>query len=106
MDTKKIKGVADWSPLKTVTKVRQFLGFTGYYRYFIPNYLKIAHPLLELTRKTTSWHWDEPQFKAFKTLKSLMCQKPILLQPDFAKRFYLQTNASAYGMGAILSQAA
>src|SRR5260370_23112436 len=35
-----------------------------------------------------------------------MCRKPILLQPNFAKHFYLQTNASAYGVGAILSQVA
>src|SRR6267154_2167957 len=106
MDPKKIQGVADWSPPNTVTEVRQFLGFTGYYRYFIPNYSKIARPLLDLTKKTTPWHWDEPQFKAFETLKTLMCRKPVLLQPDFAKHFYLQTDASAYGVGAILSQAA
>ena len=31
MDPKKIKGVADWSPPRTVTEVWQFLGFTGYY---------------------------------------------------------------------------
>jgi len=31
MDLKKIQGVADWSPPKTVTEVRQFLGFTRYY---------------------------------------------------------------------------
>ncbi len=31
MDPKKIQGVADWSPPKTITEVRQFLGFTGYY---------------------------------------------------------------------------
>jgi hypothetical protein len=31
MDPKKIQGVADWSPPKTVTEVWQFLGFTGYY---------------------------------------------------------------------------
>jgi len=31
MDPKKIQGVVDWSPLKTITKIRQFLGFTGYY---------------------------------------------------------------------------
>jgi len=73
MDPKKIQGVADWSPPTTVTEVRQFLGFTRYYRYFIPNYSKIARPLLDLTKKTTPWHWDEPQFKAFETLKSLMC---------------------------------
>ncbi len=106
MDPKKIQGVTDWSPPKTVMEVRQFLGFTGYYQYFIPNYSKIARPLLELTHKTTTWHWDEPQFKAFETLKTLMCQKPVLHQPDFTKHFYLQTNASAYGVGAILSQAA
>src|SRR5260370_15192611 len=57
-------------------------------------------------KKTTPWHWNEPQFKAFETLKSLMCRKPVLLQPNFAKRFYLQTDASAYGVGAILSQVA
>ncbi len=43
---------------------------------------------------------------AFKTLKTLMCRKPILLQPNFAKHFYLQTNASTYGMGTILLQVA
>ncbi len=106
VDPKKIQGVADWSPPTTVTEVCQFLGFTGYYRYFIPNYSKIAQPLLDLTKKTTPWHWEEPQFKAFETLKTLMCRKPILLQPNFAKRFYLQTDASAYGVGAILSQVA
>ena len=33
-----------------------------------------------------------------------MCMKPILWQPDYTKAFFLATDASAYGMGAILSQ--
>ena len=33
-----------------------------------------------------------------------MCTKPILRQPDYTKAFFLATDASAYGMGTILSQ--
>jgi len=33
-----------------------------------------------------------------------MCSKPVLWQPDFDKTFYLQTDTSAYSVGAILSQ--
>jgi reverse transcriptase-like protein len=106
MDPKKIQGVADWSPPATVTEVQQFLGFKGYYRYFILNYSKIARPLLDLTKKALTWHWGTEQMKAFKTLKTLMCCRPVLVQPNFNKHFYLQTDASAYGMGAILSQVA
>jgi hypothetical protein len=42
MDPGKLKGIADWPVPRNPTKVRQFLGFTGYYRYFVPNYSKIA----------------------------------------------------------------
>jgi hypothetical protein len=33
-----------------------------------------------------------------------MTDKPVLQQPDFTKPFFLLTDTSAYGMGAILSQ--
>jgi hypothetical protein len=102
MDPKKLKGVADYPVPKNPTDVRAFLGFTGYYRYFVQGY--IAQPLLDLTKKTKKWHWDEPQFKAFETLKSKMCAAPVLKQPNFDKKFYLQTDASAYSVGAVLSQ--
>ena len=73
MGPKKLQGIADWSPPKNPTEICSFLGFTGYYRYFIPNYSKIAQPLLDLTKKTTPWHLGEAQHKAFKELKTWMC---------------------------------
>jgi len=51
MDPKKLKGVADWPKPNTPTVIRKFLRFTGYYRYFIEGYSKIARPLLDLTKK-------------------------------------------------------
>jgi hypothetical protein len=33
-----------------------------------------------------------------------MYEAPVLIQPNFDKKFFLQVDASVYGMGAILSQ--
>jgi hypothetical protein len=57
-----------------------------------------------LTRKATPFHWEEAQVKAFEKMKTLMCSKPILHQLNYTKQFYLATDASAYGVGAVLLQ--
>ena len=89
MSPKKLQGVANWPTPKTPTNVWWFLGFTGYYHYFIPNCSTITRPLLDLTKKTTPWHWGEHQFKAFEELKMRMCSSPVLTQLDFNKQFIL-----------------
>ena len=33
-----------------------------------------------------------------------MCKSLVLIQPDFEKKFYLQTDTPAYGVGTVLSQ--
>jgi len=104
MDPAKVAGVKNWPTPHTPTEVRTFLGFTGYYRYFIAGYSTIARPLLDLTKKTTTWHWDEAQENAFRSLQAIMCSSPVLYQPDFTKQFFLQTDASAFSLGAVLSQ--
>jgi hypothetical protein len=104
MDPAKVQGEVDWRPPRTVRDIRAFLGFTGYYRYFIKDYSKIARPLIHLTKKATPFTWEEAQIKAFETLKTHMCQNPILHQPDYTKPFFLATDMSAYGVGAILLQ--
>ena len=104
MDPAKVKGVEDWPQPRTVRDVRAFLGFTGFYRYFVPNYSIIARPLIDLTKKATPFHWDPPQQQAFLTLKSHMCAHPVLKQPNYDKPFFLTTDALAYGVGAVLSQ--
>ena len=78
MDPAKVKGMADWLPPQNVTDICSFLGFTGFYHYFIPNYSLIARPLIQLTRKNIPFTWEHSCIPAFEHLKSLMCAKPIL----------------------------
>jgi hypothetical protein len=58
MDPTKVKGVADWIRPQNAKDVRSFLGFTGFYRYFIKDYSKIARPLIDLTKKNSAVHLD------------------------------------------------
>lgn len=41
---------------------------------------------------------------AFNTLKAQLCAAPVLRSPDFSKRFLVQVDASAVGLGAVLAQ--
>ena len=90
----------------TKKQVRSFLGLTGFYRDFIPNYSDVALPLTMLTRKGSpdKVSWGLEQEKAFGLLKHSMDNPPILHMPDFEKMFILQVDASDTGLGAILLQ--
>ena len=68
MEEAKVEKVKDWKPLRNAMEVQCFLGFTGYYCYFIKGYSQIAQPLLDLTKQSTTWHWGTDQQKAFDEL--------------------------------------
>jgi Reverse transcriptase (RNA-dependent DNA polymerase) len=42
MDNTKVEKVCNWQTPTNITEIYKFLGFTGYYRYFIKDYSKIA----------------------------------------------------------------
>ena len=90
----------------TKKEVRSFLGLSGYYRRFIPDYSTIAAPITDLTRKhkPNKVTWTNECDYAFRRLKELLCSHPILKSPNFDKEFVLQTDASERGVGAVLSQ--
>ena len=104
MDPDKLAAIRDFPYPENVKKVQKFLGLTGYYRKFIYRYADIAQPLTRLTRQDTPWVFGPEEKRACNTLKSLMLEKPILTQPDFDRQFYLDTDASGVGLGAVLLQ--
>ena len=89
---------------KSIKDVRQFVVLASYYRRFIANFAKIAQPLHSLTSKGAVFKWTDQCQKAFDELKDNLLSAPILSYPDFSKPFSLEKDASARGIGAILSQ--
>eukprot|EP00741_Cyanophora_paradoxa_P005569 tig00000911_g5399.t1 len=106
-DPAKTKVITDWQTPKNADELRSFLGLAGYYRRFVENFSKVVHAMQRLLLKDAVWSWPEdgPADRAFKELKELLGRDIILRFPDFSKPFILQTDASTYAIGAILSQA-
>lgn len=103
-DPEKVEAILNLSPPKTVTEIRRFVGTASWYRRFVPNFSSVITPLSNLTRKNAKWNWTPECDLAFRKIKELLVTAPILHCPDFTKKFILQTDASSYGIGAVLSQ--
>jgi hypothetical protein len=48
LDPSKVQDVLSWKSLESVHQIYQFLGPASYYRRFIPDFFKIAHPMTKL----------------------------------------------------------
>ena len=109
-DPKKVEAVKNWTIPKTVTDVRSFLGFTNYYRRFIRGYAKVAKPLNTLVSGNNAYckkapiKWTDECQVTFDKLKELCTSTPILAYANYKKPFQLQTDASDFGLGAVLYQ--
>jgi predicted aspartyl protease len=103
-DPEKVTAVKEWPTPKNVHEVRSFLGTCSYYRRFIQSFADIARPLHKLTEKTTPFVWSSNCEMAFKTLQLSLVTAPILGYPDMNDPFTLDTDASGFGIGAVLSQ--
>ena len=100
----KVSAVSEWSTPSNLEEVRKFLGFASFYRSYVPGFADKAEPLHRLTRKKVEFTWDSSCERSFKMLKDCLVSKPVMAHPDFSIPFILTTDASATGLGAVLSQ--
>ena len=104
MDPVKVQGVIDWPAPKTLRQLRSFIGFLNFYRRFVKDFAKIAKPLNDLTKKDVKWSWSIDCQQAFDSLKEIITSAPVLSFPDHNKPKMIETDASKFAYGAILSQ--
>ena len=103
-DPSKTDKVASWPTPTSKRDVQQFLGLANYYHRFIKDFASIARPLHRLTEKTATFKWTTECEAAFSDLKDKLTTAPVLEHPRYDKEFIIDTDASATGIGAVLSQ--
>lgn len=103
-DPAKIESVSNFPTPTNLRESRSFIGLTSYYRRFVPNFSQVAGPITSLTQKDRIFEWGEPQEKAFLELKRLLTTAPVLSHFDPSLETIIQTDASHFGWGFIISQ--
>ena len=101
---RKVESIVNYPAPTNVKELQSFLGLTSYYRKFIRAFAEKAHSLTKLTRKDVAWEWGNDQRDAFECIKQCLISEPILGYPDFTREFIVYTDASEYGIGAVLAQ--
>ncbi|UYV69315.1 K02A2.6-like, partial [Cordylochernes scorpioides] len=76
----------------------------GHFRAYIPNYATIVRPLGNLKKKYSSFMWSHKCEEAYLKPIDTITSKPILAIPDESLPYEMSTDASYYGIGAILYQ--
>ena len=104
MDLAKVTAVRNWKDPPNVRELQRFLGFANFYRRFIKDFSRIAQPLHDLSKKGAPWVWDGVKKEAFEKLKTAFTTNPTLAFFDHNRKTVLETDASDWASGGILSQ--
>ena len=119
MEEEKIQAVKTWPEPKSIRDIQVFLGFANFYRRFIQGFSKIAAPLTSMLKTTTSSPADAERTPkapgnsnfltseaklAFSRLRQAFTEAPILHHFDPKRYIRIETDASGYAIGGIVSQ--
>ncbi|KAI0499355.1 hypothetical protein KFK09_020258 [Dendrobium nobile] len=103
VDPRKTSAIADWPTPQSISDIRSFHGLANFYRRFVKGFSIIMSPITDAL-KAKSFVWTEAQQHSFDAIKLALTSAPVLALPDFTKPFQVDTDASATGVGAVLSQ--
>ena len=99
----KLRAITEAPESKNVAELLSFLGLLNYYGIFIPNLSLLIHPLNAFLRKDTHWSWTSECRAAFEDAKKRLVSSQIFVHYDSNLPIVLAGDASAFGVGAVLS---
>lgn len=106
-DPDKVEAILNYATPTNRKELKRFLGTATWYRRFVPNFSTIAGPLNKLTsgrKNCPAFQWTTEADDAFKKLKECLVSAPVLSCPNYDLPFEVHTDASNYGVGAMLTQ--
>ena len=111
------------TPPKTIGELRSLLGFFGYFRGYVKDFSQKVKPLYDLLKgksvqkgakkKTKSGQsydarekieWDETKQKVVEEMINYLQSDKVMAYPDFEAPFFVNCDASGYGLGSVLYQ--
>ena len=101
--TEKVDAVVHAPVPNNVQELRSFLGLLNYYGKFLPNLAATLHPLNNLLQKGHQWKWTPECKQAFEEAKTSLVSSRVLAHYDPTLPLKLAADASAYGVGAVIS---
>ncbi|MBW0588417.1 hypothetical protein O181_128132 [Austropuccinia psidii MF-1] len=103
MDQAKVQQILNWPPPRNLKALQSFLGFATFYRRFIKNYSKKISSLTSFLKKDSCFPRNEEALSQFHQLKEAFTTAPILSHFTPSLPTIVETDASNYALGAVLS---
>ncbi len=100
----KVTVIVSWITSINLKEIQSFVKFVNFYHHFIKNFLKLVKSFTQLTRKNTSFVWNEICVQVFDNLKKQVSSISVLCHFDLKRQAILKIDASNYVKNEILSQ--
>lgn len=103
-DSEKVGSIANFPRLKNIHVVKSFIRLCSYCRRVIQNFSEETRPLQKLLQEQVKSFWITKPQMSFETLQRAFTSDPVFGLFDHNAPTELHTNASGYGLEAVLVQ--
>jgi len=100
----KLLKMGTWTAPTTLKMLQSQLGFLNYFRGYIPCYSHLMAPVEKLRELNGNIAWKEEHNEIFRRIRKILETEILLVAPDYTQPLFVGTDASKYGLKAILYQ--
>ncbi|MBW0467013.1 hypothetical protein O181_006728 [Austropuccinia psidii MF-1] len=104
MDQPKVQQTLNFPPPRNLKALQSFLGFATFYRCFMKNHSKKTSSLTNFLKNVSCFPLNEEALSQFHQLKEAFTTTPFLSHFNPSLPTIVETNASDYALGAVLTQ--